>query len=228
MKIPEGYWDLAYGAMKRPAEPDETAEFPRTKALVLDPYVVSRKQLADMLLRLSGNPVDFANDSAGALERLKQGGVNVLFVDWSSKVDATTLARALRGSDSPSRYVPVIALLQQGDPRLVKAARDAGINELMLKPVTTEVLRSRLTTIVKNPRRFVEAPGFFGPERRRRSPSWIGTERRQSGGAEDADRRYAQRRSRTPEAAASDRRQAGGVTPAREEPTTSDTRRGER
>ncbi len=44
----------------------------------------------------------------------------------------------------------------------------------------------RLTNIIENPRPFVRAKGYFGPDRRRRSEDYSGPERRGANKAEGA------------------------------------------
>jgi DNA-binding response OmpR family regulator len=61
----------------------------------------------------------------------------------------------------------------------VSAARDAGVNEFLVKPVTAKSLMERLTLIVNKPRNFVKSKNYFGPDRRRRpDPNYGGSERR--------------------------------------------------
>jgi DNA-binding response OmpR family regulator len=52
--------------------------------------------------------------------------------------------------------------------RRIETARDAGITEALLKPVTPRNLYDRIVQIIERPRRFVKTPEFAGPDRRRR------------------------------------------------------------
>jgi hypothetical protein len=49
----------------------------------------------------------------------------------------------------------------------VEAARDAGVTELLAKPVTAGHLFARIAEIVERPRAFVRTDTYFGPDRRR-------------------------------------------------------------
>jgi DNA-binding response OmpR family regulator len=50
----------------------------------------------------------------------------------------------------------------------IEAARDAGVNEFLAKPVTPQSLISRITEIIERPRAFVKTESYAGPDRRRR------------------------------------------------------------
>jgi hypothetical protein len=51
----------------------------------------------------------------------------------------------------------------------VEAARDAGVTEFLVKPITAHSLFSRIAEIIERPRAFVRCEGYFGPDRRRKN-----------------------------------------------------------
>ena len=61
----------------------------------------------------------------------------------------------------------------------VEAARDAGVTEFLLKPLTLRAMVDRLEAAIQRPRAFIRAPSYFGPDRRRRDdPAYRGPRRR--------------------------------------------------
>jgi hypothetical protein len=48
----------------------------------------------------------------------------------------------------------------------IKSARDAGANMVVTKPMSPSSLYDRLSWIAFNPRNFIDAPTYFGPDRR--------------------------------------------------------------
>ena len=61
----------------------------------------------------------------------------------------------------------------------VQAARDAGVNEFLAKPVSSKAILSRLVAVIEHPRPFVRTKVYFGPcRRRRREGDYHGPERR--------------------------------------------------
>jgi hypothetical protein len=49
------------------------------------------------------------------------------------------------------------------------AARDAGVTEILAKPITAQNLMLRIAEVVDKPRAFVRCETYFGPDRRRRN-----------------------------------------------------------
>jgi DNA-binding response OmpR family regulator len=81
--------------------------------------------------------------------------------------------------DSPNHFLPIIMITGHSERSRVNAARDAGVNEFLVKPVTAKGLMERLSLIVNRPRNFVKSKHYFGPDRRRRpDPNFSGEERR--------------------------------------------------
>jgi DNA-binding response OmpR family regulator len=75
--------------------------------------------------------------------------------------------------------VPIIMITGHTEKHQVEAARDAGITEFLIKPITAQSLFSRITEVVERPRAFVRCESYFGPDRRRRNvESYTGPWRR--------------------------------------------------
>lgn len=51
----------------------------------------------------------------------------------------------------------------------IEAARDAGVTEVLAKPITSGSLFQRISEIIERPRSFVKCDKYFGPDRRRRA-----------------------------------------------------------
>jgi len=61
----------------------------------------------------------------------------------------------------------------------IEAARDAGVNEILAKPITVAGLTQRIEEIVLRPRPFLRTASYIGPCRRRRAnPHFAGPWRR--------------------------------------------------
>jgi DNA-binding response OmpR family regulator len=84
-----------------------------------------------------------------------------------------------RQEKSPFRFVPVIVMSGYTQLRLVSAARDAGANLVVKKPVSPQSLLDRITWVARTARPFIEAGDFIGPDRRFRDiPPPLGELRR--------------------------------------------------
>jgi len=71
-----------------------------------------------------------------------------------------------RKADNENRTMPI--LIMSSDPREteVKRARDAGANMVIAKPISPASLYDRMAWVALTPRQFVDAPTYFGPDRR--------------------------------------------------------------
>lgn len=134
------------------------------------------------LLRAAGvNDIKEASDPLEAFEYMKSSLIDLLLVDLSMPLmDGVEFTRMVRTNEnSPNHFLPIIMITGHSERSRVNAARDAGVNEFLVKPVTAKGLMERLSLIVNRPRNFVKSKQYFGPDRRRRAdPNFSGEERR--------------------------------------------------
>ena len=137
-----------------------------------------------MIMLLEGlgirNIVQF-EDGATAFEGLRKVEPDVAFVDFRmATMDGVEFTRQVRTSAaSPNVYLPIIMLTGHSERSRVFEARDAGVNEFIVKPVTALAVAGRLNAIAFKPRPFVRTESYMGPCRRRRDdPSYKGPWRR--------------------------------------------------
>ena len=106
--------------------------------------------------------------------------LDLIFVDWRmERVDGLELVKRVRtGADSVNPYVPIIMVTGYADGARVKAARDAGVSDLLVKPISLAALAQRIGAVLNEPRPFIRTPGYFGPDRRRRALRFVGADRR--------------------------------------------------
>ncbi len=115
---------------------------------------------------------------------------DIVIIDWAMPIsDGLEFARMIRQPDTnASPFTPIIMLTGHSERKRVMEARDAGVTEFMVKPVSANALHQRIVNVVANPRRYIRTKSYFGPDRRRNSmPGYSGPERRK-GGRVDLDR----------------------------------------
>ncbi len=138
--------------------------------------------LVRCLLRAGGVlRISEAETAAEAFDILRATPVNAVVVDWKMQpVDGLAFTHMLRwNSDSPNPYVPILMLTAHTEASRVAAARDAGVNGFVKKPISARVLFERMTNALTDTRPFVRTPDFFGPDRRRaQAPGYAGPRRR--------------------------------------------------
>lgn len=126
----------------------------------------------------------------GVVETLLSQPIDLVIIDDLSPLDGVKFLTTLRkGTGKLPNAVPVMFVTAIAERERIVAARDAGANEIMLKPFTATQLRARLETTVKKPRTFVESDAYIGPDRRRRRDDGTATERRGKNRGDRSDRR---------------------------------------
>jgi two-component system, chemotaxis family, chemotaxis protein CheY len=142
----------------------------QVKILIVDDQGSIRSLLRQMLAELGAQQIYDAVDGQDGWEKLSAVSPDIVIVDWEMKpVNGLQFTRRVRNDpNSPNPFVPVIMLTGHSEPGRVVAARNAGANEFVVKPVTVKALVSRIVSLIENPRSFVRTDKFFGPDRRRR------------------------------------------------------------
>jgi len=143
----------------------------KVKFLIVEDNSFMRTIIRRVLAALEVGEAVEATDGADALKILKTYAPDIIITDWAmDPVDGIELTRMLRtNADSPNPYVPIIMLSAHSEANKIVEARDAGVNEFVVKPISVNTLFSRIQAVIERPRPFVRIPGYFGPDRRRRN-----------------------------------------------------------
>ncbi len=137
--------------------------------LVVDDNAQMRTILGSVLRAVGIRKVEFAADGRDGIERLHAREIDVVYVDYEMPImNGLQFIRAVRGSREALRFLPIIMLTGRAEYKHICAARDAGATEFLTKPVSARSILNRLNAVIMNPRPFVAAPDYFGPDRRRR------------------------------------------------------------
>ena len=137
--------------------------------------------LTEILRAIGVRQIYAAHDGAEALQVMRNHQVDIVMTDLAMQpLDGIDFVRLLRNApDSANPMTPVIMITGHSTMRWVAEARDVGINEFLSKPVTARGLLQRISLVVDQPRAFIRAQDYFGPDRRRRiDPAYFGPRRR--------------------------------------------------
>jgi two-component system chemotaxis response regulator CheY len=138
------------------------------KVLIADSDQRLSQVLRGMLKQMGFANIQLVHDGKNALELLKKQPFDFLITDWNLKeMDGIAVATYIRrDANSPNMTMPIIMLTGRAETIDVKAARDMGINEFVVKPFSAKAIYLRLERIVEKPRYFIVAESFVGPDRR--------------------------------------------------------------
>lgn len=144
------------------------------KVLIADDERMIQGLVYDVLKQLGFTQITIANSGRQAIELVSKFPFDFIISDWRMKdLDGIDLIRFVRTSpESPNPHIPIILLTGNTESYYVLTARDAGVNEYLIKPFTAEQLVRRIRSLIERPRGFVESPGYRGPDRRHRDAPW--------------------------------------------------------
>lgn len=165
----------------------------RINVLLLDNDSRIVDLMANVMRTLGFEALHRARDGYEGVALMRKQPIDLVITDWDlqpmrsekSEAELAALAgvssealpsngaafvRGLRRSkNSPSPFVPVIMLTGPTLPDNIRYARDAGVNEVLMKPIVAEDLCARIVEIVERPRDFITSESYKGPCRRRRN-----------------------------------------------------------
>ncbi len=149
-------------------------------ALVVDDTPLSQKMLVSMLKAFGVGAVAAANDGGEALAKLDAVKPDVILVDWemSPMSGIDFVSRVRRTAGNPYRRIPIVMVTAYSDVTDVVTARDAGVDEYLVKPLTFDTVASHMKLAIEKRRQFIRSDSFVGPDRRRRSQPISGQDRR--------------------------------------------------
>lgn len=150
----------------------------------------SSRRLIIELLRSSGfSNLTIARSAEDAIEQMQAQAPDLMILDWNLPgMSGVELARTIRHAavkpdvrfGNPA--VPMIMLTARQSARDVATARNAGIDEFVIKPFSTMSILKAICSCVLRRRPFIVSAGYVGPCRRRgkTKDSYIGLLRRAS------------------------------------------------
>src|SRR5471032_2566776 len=144
---------------------DLAALLAATKVLVVDDEHYMRKVVRTLLMSIGVRTIYEAPNGSAGLEAIRSMSPDVVIVDWQMPgLDGASFVRMVRSPDTfPYPNVPIIMLTGHGERSRVIEAVQIGVNEFLLKPVSSKALQSRLVSVLANPRPVVKSGTYYGP-----------------------------------------------------------------
>jgi two-component system chemotaxis response regulator CheY len=112
----------------------------RLRVLVVDDAALVRMYYREALVG-AGYEVEEALNGLEALEKLTAAPADLLIVDVNMpQMDGLTFLKVLRRQDLETASIPALVVSTESKPQDVAAAREAGANFYLVKPVAPEAL----------------------------------------------------------------------------------------
>ena len=141
------------------------ARLAKTKVLVVDDEHYMRKVVRTLLMSIGVRTIYEAPNGVAGLEAIRNTQPDVVIVDWQMPgLDGASFVRLVRSPATvPYPDVPIIMLTGHGERSRVVEAVQIGVNEFLLKPVSSKALQSRIVSVLTKPRPIVQSGAYYGP-----------------------------------------------------------------
>lgn len=141
------------------------------KVLIVEDEPYSRKVVKTLLTAIGVSKIYEAKDGASGLEAIEAWRPDVVLLDWEMPgMNGTEFMRRVR---SPTTFthpaVPVIMITGHGEKSRVMEAVNVGVNEFLLKPVSSTGLLTRIVAVLTQPRPMIQRGDYYGPAPRKYS-----------------------------------------------------------
>jgi two-component system chemotaxis response regulator CheY len=122
-----------------------------SRVMIIDDANLVRLYYRDTIER-AGFVVEEALNGLEALEKLLKQPVDLLIVDINMpKMDGLTFLKTLRRRESPIAGIPALVTSTEATPQDAAAAREAGANFYLVKPILPEVLLAHVILLCGAP-----------------------------------------------------------------------------
>jgi CheY-like chemotaxis protein len=162
----------------------------RIQVMVLDGSSNAADLLREVFVKLGFTNIHVVNDGYEGIQAMKRMVVHLIFTDWELRVrkrlvqpngqeappsdkdvlplsGAEFVKRLRQSPHSPNPFVPIVMVVNGKDEDKIAHARNAGVNEIVTKPLDVAALCRRVAALVDDTRFFITAENYKGPCRRR-------------------------------------------------------------
>jgi two-component system, chemotaxis family, chemotaxis protein CheY len=140
----------------------------KTKVLVVDDEPGMRKVTRALLQSIGIKAIFESPDGRSGLDAISTQLPDIVILDWEMPgFNGSEFMRVVRTPGVfPRPDVPVIMLTGHRERSRVIEAVQLGVNEYLLKPVSSTALLARIVSILCVPRKMMRRGDYYGPEPR--------------------------------------------------------------
>jgi len=141
------------------------------RVLIVDDESTMRRVTRSLLQAIGINIIHESADGRAGLEAISTFTPDVVILDWEMpSPSGPEFVRTVRSPESFCRPdVAIIMLTAYCERSRVVEAVNLGVNDFLLKPVSTKALLGRMVSLIAQPRRMVKRGDYYGPEPHRLS-----------------------------------------------------------
>ena len=115
--------------------------------LIVDDYNTMLRIIRNLLKQLGFNNVDEATDGTAALKKVQTSNYGLVISDWNMEpMSGYEFLKQLRASDA-YKSLPFIMITAESKTENVVAAKQAGVNNYIVKPFNAGTLKQKIETV---------------------------------------------------------------------------------
>ncbi len=116
--------------------------------LIVDDYKTMLRIVENLLKQLGFKNIHQATDGTMALRMLRDGSFGMIISDWNMEpMTGLQLLKEVR-ADNKLRVIPFIMVTAESKVENVAAAKEAGVNNYIVKPFNAETLKQKITAVL--------------------------------------------------------------------------------
>lgn len=116
--------------------------------LIVDDYKTMLKIVGNLLRQLGFSNIDEATDGGMALEMFKNKQYGLIVSDWNMEpMSGLDLLKQIRAGANNNK-VPFIMVTAESKTENVIIAKQAGVNNYIVKPFNAETLKTKLSSVL--------------------------------------------------------------------------------
>lgn len=117
--------------------------------LIVDDYNTMLRIMKNLLKQIGYEQVDEATDGQMALGLMKDKQYGLVISDWNMEpMTGLDLIKAVRSADDHNTNVPFIMVTAESKTENVIAARQAGVNNYIVKPFDAATLKEKIDSVI--------------------------------------------------------------------------------
>ena len=115
--------------------------------LIVDDYKTMLRIVKNLLKQIGFDNVDEATDGTMALAKLHEKPYGLVISDWNMEpMSGFELLQKVRG-DEKTKHLPFIMVTAESKTENVIAAKQAGVNNYIVKPFNADTLKTKLVSV---------------------------------------------------------------------------------
>lgn len=116
--------------------------------LIVDDYKTMLRIVRNLLKQIGFENVEEATDGASALEKMKTNDFHLVISDWNMEpMTGLELLKRVR-SEARNPNIPFIMVTAESKTENVIAAKQAGVNNYIVKPFNAATLKTKLVSVL--------------------------------------------------------------------------------